>query len=467
MKIENRKVKLTSLFPAPWNPREQITPESVADLAANIKANGLLHNIGVWTDPKTGGLCVVYGNRRAVACESIGMEEVDAKVYSDCSESEAQLLTRAENELRLDIDPLKDAELLGKLHESGMNEKEIAAHFGLPIAKVCRRLKLVTLSEAFRKLIADDYAFTTDALERIAAYPEDIQQKCASEIENSCDPDGGRYAWGDIDDIFNNETLDLDSKRFDACETCLKRTGAQPDLFGDMADESYGRCLDCACYKRHVEEELNQRADAAIDPAAVARVKIRHYYDLNAYGTKKKPDAKNQVAYWAEDYLGRINVVYGPSEYERKKRDAKTRKARAAAEKKDKELRDRRTKIQNKYTSWMKSGRIHDALEKIILDDFDKSFDFCKIVEAMLFFGIGSGGCRMGDRTEEAQMKFSLSRTFETWWEVCGHILVHQSWMFADPINIPRSMKFLSSVDWGDVFTHEELEFINSDEFIK
>lgn len=467
MKIENRKVKLTSLFPAPWNPREQITPESVSDLAANIKANGLLHNIGVWTDPKTGGLFVAYGNRRAVACGSIGMEEVDAKVYSDCSESEAQLLTRAENELRLDIDPLKDAELLGKLHESGMNEKEIAAHFGLPIARVCRRLKLVTLSEEFRELIRNGYRFTTDALERISAFPKGVQIAASVGVGGYKIDEGTLFGWSDIADEFTAVTRDLDFKRFSDCETCPKRTGAQPDLFGDMADASYGRCLDCACYKRHVEEEFQKKVDAAIDPAAVARVKIKHYYDLNAYGTKRKPDAKNQVAYWAEGYNGGIHVVYGPSEDERKKRDAKTRKARAAAEKKDAELRNRRTKIQNKYTAWMKSGRLHDALEKIILDDFDKSFDFGKMVEVMLFFGIGDNGYRMGDKTKEAQMKFSLSRTFETWWEVCGYILVQQSWRFADPINIPRTMKFLSSVDWGDVFTHEELEFINSEEFVK
>lgn len=466
MKIENRKVKLASLFPAPWNPREQITPESVVDLAANIKANGLLHNIGVWKDPASGGLFVIYGNRRAVACESIGLTEVDAKVYGDCSESEAQLLTRAENELRLDIDPLKDAELLGKLHENGMNEKEIAAHFGLPIAKVCRRLKLVTLSEEFRELIRNGYRFTTDALERISAYPKDVQLAASVEVGKYETDEGTLFGWSDIANEFAEVTRDLDSKHFSDCETCPKRTGAQPDLFGDMADNGYGRCLDCACYKRHVEEELQKKVDAAIDPAAAARVKIKYVYDLQGYGTKKKPDAKNQTAYWAEDYQGNIQVVYGPSEEDRKKSEAKSRKARAAAEKKSSERQRRRTKIQEKYSSWLKSN-IESVLRGLIFDGAKKVVDYSKMVEVMLFFGIGGTDNRMSEKTEAAQMKFSISQTFESWWDVCGKILILRPWAFNETWNIPRSMKFLSSVDWGEVFTHDELEFITSGDFLK
>lgn len=459
MKIENSRVKLTSLFPAPWNPREAITVESVADLAANIKANGLLHNIGVWKDPTSGGLFVIYGNRRAIACESIGMAEVDAKVYSDCSEAEAQLLTRAENELRLDIDPLKDAELLGQLRKSGMNEKEIAAHFALPIAKVCRRLKLVSLSEQFRKLIADGYKFTTEALEQISAYPEDIQQKCADEMNKRLLSDDGRYAWSDIRYLFDYETKDLSNQRFDLCETCPKRTGAMPDLFGEITGDDYGRCLDGACFKRLKEEELQKKVDSAIAQGVTERVKVKEVYNLANYGSKKKPDAKNPTAYWAESWDGKISVVYGPSVADRKKAESISRKASATRKKHEKEREERREKISSKYRAWFKNN-IENVMREFC-DDSCLSF-----VEVMIFFGI-SGASYSALEAENAQMKFSLDPTFETWWEVCGQALLMNNYRFTGASMIPRTMKFLSSIDWGDVFSHDDLEFINSEDFLK
>ena len=134
MKYETKKVKLADIVPAPWNPRPEITPESVADLTASIANVGVLHNIGIWPNEATGEFYIIYGNRRVAACKGVkGLTEIDAKVYQ-CTEAEAQLLTRIENELRQEVEPLRDAELLGKMRGLGMNEKEIAAHTGKPIA---------------------------------------------------------------------------------------------------------------------------------------------------------------------------------------------------------------------------------------------------------------------------------------------------------------------------------------------
>lgn len=144
MKVQSVKLKTSVLFHAPWNPRGEITPESVADLTASIKAQGLLQDIGVWRD-ETNALFVIYGNRRFVACREAGMTEIPAKLY-DCPLAVAQELTRIENEVRLGVDPLEDAKLLNSMRSLGFTQEELAAHFAVPLATVCRRLKLTDLA---------------------------------------------------------------------------------------------------------------------------------------------------------------------------------------------------------------------------------------------------------------------------------------------------------------------------------
>ena len=39
------KIALKDIIPAPWNPREDITPESVAEIAESIKAQGLINPV--------------------------------------------------------------------------------------------------------------------------------------------------------------------------------------------------------------------------------------------------------------------------------------------------------------------------------------------------------------------------------------------------------------------------------------
>lgn len=59
--IEVAKLKL-----APWNPRSEITPESVADLAASIKSLGMIQPVVAMIDAD-GGATLIAGHRRLAA----------------------------------------------------------------------------------------------------------------------------------------------------------------------------------------------------------------------------------------------------------------------------------------------------------------------------------------------------------------------------------------------------------------
>ena len=80
MKSTERMISVGELTTCPWNPRGEITPESVKDLTASIQARGLLQNIGVWKRPDAPGYYVIFGNRRFVACVNAMLAEVRCRV---------------------------------------------------------------------------------------------------------------------------------------------------------------------------------------------------------------------------------------------------------------------------------------------------------------------------------------------------------------------------------------------------
>ena len=268
MKKTAARLRVESLVHADWNPR---TPEELAwdhpemvPLIDSVRNVGVIQPIAVWVDDaalegKSGVTGVVIaGNRRLEAAKAAGLEEIPALMFSETSEAQARMVTRVENEVRLGVDPMKDASLIGSMLGLGYSQKEIAAHFGVSEAKICRRRKLLDLIPKIREQAESaECNITIDALEQIAAYPPDIQQRCTSDVLQRAKQSSTPVRWFDISHVFARETCDLDNAKFDcaACKECPKRTGAQPDLWGDMGDDGkLGKCLDKVCYKRKAHD---------------------------------------------------------------------------------------------------------------------------------------------------------------------------------------------------------------------
>ena len=329
MKVENLFVSSESIDHCPWNPRGEITPESVADLTASIKERGLLQEIGVMKRPGGGErYWAIYGNRRLVACREFGLEFIPCKVY-EVNEAEAREITRIENEVRLGISPIKDAELVKSMLDLGMTESDIAAHFGVSVPTICRRAKLITLSDDY-KALADK--ITTAALENIAAYTDEIQKACLKSVKNQINYAQGQVGWKSISSKFEQETANLDGAHFinyaldhdsnvpEKCLNCQKRTGCMADLFGELdEDGSLGRCLDTKCFKETSEAFIVHLAAEKIDRRATESIRVNHSWDM-PNGVVNKWSKKNPCAYWLyENWNWKdskddgIVVKYGPS----------------------------------------------------------------------------------------------------------------------------------------------------------
>ncbi len=158
----------------PINPRGAIAPADVEELAASIKAQGILEPLLV--RPVDDGYQVVYGHRRLAAARRLKLAQVPVIVrpMSDESALEAQL---AENANREDLNPLQQAEAYARyLKVTGATQEQLAVRLGLTQGTVSAALALLDLPPAAHKLVAT--AILTAAhgreLGRLANHPHQL-----------------------------------------------------------------------------------------------------------------------------------------------------------------------------------------------------------------------------------------------------------------------------------------------------
>ena len=302
------EIDVANLKLAPWNPRAEITPESVADLAASIKSLGMIQPVVAMIDAD-GGATLIAGHRRLAAAKLAGLETVPCDILVGVDEQTAKRMTFIENLQRKDADPLLESELVGGLVKSGMTQAEIAAETGRGREWVARRANLANLSKSWRKRVKDGEHITTDCLEHVAAYPEEVQEKLKSEKGYD---QVGALRWCDIKDRFNYETCDLKAAKFErkACRACPNNTGCAPELFDWKGRvTAFGKCMNAKCYKRKTAEAIEKAIeDAKRDRLEVCELKERPDYTVQL---QDKSDAEHNTLYVWKDWNGEQQMQWG------------------------------------------------------------------------------------------------------------------------------------------------------------
>ena len=302
------ELEVAKLKVAPWNPRPKVTPESVADLAASIESLGVIEPLVAMMDAD-GGATLLSGQRRLAAAKVAKLDKVPCDILVGIDEPTAKRMTFIANLQRKDADPLLESELVGGLVKSGMTQDEIAAETGRGREWVARRLNLSRLSKSWRKRVKSGERITTDCLEHVAAYPEEVQER----LKNADRYNGsGALRWCDIEGQFSRETQDLKKVPFDRtpCKTCPNNTGCSPDLFDwDGKPATFGKCLDSKCYKRKVAEAV--KATIADAKEAGATVKESENHPDYSIDLQSKPDKRHDTLYVWKDYNGEPQMQWG------------------------------------------------------------------------------------------------------------------------------------------------------------
>ena len=139
-------VPLRDVHPNPDQPRKHFDDEKLGELAASIKAHGLLQPIVV--RPTAAGLEIVAGERRFRAAQLAGLDRLPALVREVEDPLELALI---ENLQREDLSPLEEAEGLATLiARHGYSHREVAELLGKSRPYVSNILALTRLPEAVK-----------------------------------------------------------------------------------------------------------------------------------------------------------------------------------------------------------------------------------------------------------------------------------------------------------------------------
>lgn len=132
---------LEALTPNPLNPRGEISPESVEDLADSIRSQGILQPLLITPDG-----VVVAGHRRRLAAIKAGLTEVPV-LMRQLTEAEQLEIMLVENIQREDLSPVQEAKAYRRLIDSGMTQADCARRVGVNHVRVQARLKLLELDD--------------------------------------------------------------------------------------------------------------------------------------------------------------------------------------------------------------------------------------------------------------------------------------------------------------------------------
>jgi ParB family chromosome partitioning protein len=143
---------IAQLRPGRYQPRTQIDPESIADLADSIRAQGVMQPILVRPLPE-GGYEIIAGERRWRAAKAAGLDSVPALVRS-VRDDHALAMALIENIQREDLNPLEEAQGIQRLiAEFGMTHEDAAAAVGRSRSGVTNLLRLLQLAKPVQDLV--------------------------------------------------------------------------------------------------------------------------------------------------------------------------------------------------------------------------------------------------------------------------------------------------------------------------
>lgn len=264
-----RDLPISQLQESPTNPRRRYNAAGLEELAASIKAQGILAPLLV-REIEPERFEVIAGSRRFRAAQLAGVEEVPVRVIP-MTDAEAIFAQVVENLQREDIHPLEEANGFRALLElSGQhyNIATIAAKAGKSESYVTQRLRLAELIPSIAEAFLEDRLTVGHAL-LIAKLPAMQQPESFTAAFRSVWMTNGQAqvllpvkelaGW-----IETNILLELQAAPFDkgdatlvpeagSCHECSKRTGFNALLFTEVRNDS---CSDPQCFKSKVEAHL-------------------------------------------------------------------------------------------------------------------------------------------------------------------------------------------------------------------
>jgi ParB family chromosome partitioning protein len=149
-----RTIAIEDVHPSPGQPRKQFDDARLEELAASIRAQGIIQPLVVRLR-EAGGYELIAGERRWRAAQRAGLHEVPA-VVRDVAEKRAFEMALVENLQREDLNPIEEAQGFERLiGEFGYTQEALASRVGKDRSTIANALRLLRLPDGVRGLVTE------------------------------------------------------------------------------------------------------------------------------------------------------------------------------------------------------------------------------------------------------------------------------------------------------------------------
>ena len=174
------EIPLDQVYRGAHQPRRSIADDSLEELAASIKAQGVMQPIVVRPRP-TSGYEIIAGERRWRACQIAGLDRIPV-VIKDVPDDRAVAMALIENIQREDLNPLDEANALLRLQEEfHLTQQQVADAVGKSRVAVTNLLRLLNLMPAVREMLEQGELEMGHA-RALLALPEFEQERTARQV---------------------------------------------------------------------------------------------------------------------------------------------------------------------------------------------------------------------------------------------------------------------------------------------
>lgn len=169
------ELSMDKVFPNPDQPRQRFNEESLRELAASIERHGLLQPVTVKrsaSDPDQ--YMLVAGERRYRAHQLLGRDKIPGIVLTSGNTDELALI---ENLQREDLNPIEEAEALGRLKERYQyTQEDLGRVVGKAQNTISTLLRLNSLPEQIKREYPTSDTVAKSVLVEIARHEDSAEQ---------------------------------------------------------------------------------------------------------------------------------------------------------------------------------------------------------------------------------------------------------------------------------------------------
>jgi len=175
------RLPLEQVQPDPEQPRKELDPDRLEELAASIKERGIKSPISVKPQNDAGFYLINHGERRFRAAALAGLTEIPAFI-DDEHDSYDQVI---ENIQREDLTPLEIAHFIERRLQGGEKKGEIARLLGKPASYISDHALFFSLPAAVRELYDSGRCRDIQALAALHRatknFPSEVERFCQGE----------------------------------------------------------------------------------------------------------------------------------------------------------------------------------------------------------------------------------------------------------------------------------------------